>query len=138
MTQDVQLIAPCGMNCQVCLAYLRDRNQCFGCRADDINKRASCVGCSIANCELLKATQSGFCYECPKYPCRRLRDLDKRYRTKYGMSMIENLAFIRESGLTAFVEKEDERWRCQSCGAVICVHRDFCLQCGKSRVDSIT
>lgn len=32
------LIAPCGINCGVCNAYLRVRNKCQGCRIDDINK----------------------------------------------------------------------------------------------------
>ena len=131
MTVDIALIAACGMNCGVCLAYLRDRRKCPGCRADAINKRNSCVRCTIMNCELLQSTRSGFCYECLKYPCRRLRELDKRYRTKYGMSMIDNLEFIREHGLTAFVEKENERWRCRKCGGVVCVHRGFCSTCGE-------
>lgn len=25
------LIAPCGMNCGVCIAYLREKNRCQGC-----------------------------------------------------------------------------------------------------------
>ena len=90
-----------------------------------------CVRCIIRNCEIIKTNQSGFCYECPKYPCRRLKELDRRYRTKYGMSMIENLGFIREQGLSAFVDKEAERWRCHKCGGVICVHRGYCFACGE-------
>jgi len=27
-----KLIAPCGMNCRLCLAYKRKRNGCSGCR----------------------------------------------------------------------------------------------------------
>ena len=60
-------------------------------------------------------------------------DLDKRYRTKYDMSMLENLTTIRDSGLTAFVEKEKERWRCRTCGGTICVHRWMCPVCGAPR-----
>jgi len=131
MTQSATLIAPCGMNCGVCLAYLRDTRTCPGCRGDDANKPFSCVRCIIKNCETVKASQSGFCFECPKLPCKRLKDLDKRYRTKYGVSMLENLEFIREHGLSAFVAKEDERWRCRKCGGVVCVHRHFCFTCGE-------
>ncbi len=32
---DVSLIAPCGMNCGICLAYLRTKNVCPGCRVND-------------------------------------------------------------------------------------------------------
>jgi len=127
---EAQLIAPCGMNCGICLGYLREKNRCPGCNGREELRPDYRVRCVIANCELRKATQTGFCYECPKYPCRRLKDLDKRYRTKYGMSMLENLEYIRLHGLAAFVAKEKERWRCLECGGVICVHRARCLACG--------
>ena len=57
--------------------------------------------------------------------------LDKRYRTNYGMSMIENLERIKEIGLNVFVEGERERWLCLKCGGVICVHRGYCYDCGQ-------
>jgi hypothetical protein len=127
------LIAPCGMNCAVCRAHLRDRKKCPGCRGEDNNKSVSCVKCIIRNCETIKTSQSGFCYECPEYPCRRLKDLDKRYRTKYGMSMVENLESIRANGLSAFVAREVERWGCRNCGGVICVHSGYCQACGEKK-----
>ena len=37
-TFDPDLIAPCGMNCNICMAYLREKNKCPGCREIDINK----------------------------------------------------------------------------------------------------
>ena len=55
--------------------------------------------------------------------------IDKRYRTKYNMSMIKNLEFIRDNGLEKFVNKEKKRWVCKNCGGTICVHRGFCLNC---------
>ena len=92
------LIAPCGMNCGLCIGYIRKKNPCGGCfKKDDENKPSQCRSCSIVNCESLAKTKSGFCYECKKYPCARLKNLDKRYREKYGMSMIENLLYIETS-----------------------------------------
>jgi hypothetical protein len=125
------LIAPCGMNCGICLAYLREKNRCEGCWADDTNKPKSCINCIIKNCELLEKTESKFCYDCEKFPCKRLKQLDKRYRTKYHMSMLENLANIKIHGLENFVEMEHERWKCGQCGGMICVHRQYCLNCIK-------
>ena len=81
------------------------------------------------NCDLLSETESGFCYDCVKYPCTRLKNLDKRYRTKYRMSMIENLANIKNQGLEKFLKNEEERWKCKACDAGLSVHRDFCLHC---------
>jgi len=130
---ETQLIAPCGMNCGICLAYLRDKNICHGCWAEDENKRNSCTKCSIKNCELLQKTDSKFCYECSKFPCARLKQLDKRYRLKYKMSMIENLLYIKKFGLANFEKKEATRWKCDTCGGIICVHRGICLECNPKK-----
>jgi hypothetical protein len=130
MLDAMELMAPCGMNCRLCYAYQRTRKHCPGCRGDDAGKAVSCLKCIIKNCEFINQGRSKFCYECGKYPCRRLKQLDKRYRTKYGMSMIENLNSIKEIGLKAFVEKQNKRWRCARCGGVICVHKGHCLACG--------
>jgi hypothetical protein len=124
------MIAPCGMNCGLCIGHLREKKPCGGCFGmDDKNKPAVCRSCSIMNCEYLAKTASRFCYDCPKYPCRRMKNLDKRYRTKYGMSMIENLAFIKNHGIEAFLLKEEEKWKCKACGAGLSVHRAYCLNC---------
>lgn len=127
------MIAACGMDCTLCIGYLRERKPCAGCRGDDANKPSHCAVCVIKNCDQIAAGESGFCYECAKFPCSRLRQLDKRYRTKYGMSMIENLERIREGGLDAFVAFEQERWECSECGGVISVHRDACIYCGATK-----
>ena len=131
MSIERKLIAPCGMNCGICIAYLRRDRKCPGCYKDDSNKPPTRSNCIIRNCETIKKNHSGFCYECLEYPCKRLKQLDKRYRTKYAMSMIENLEFIKCNGLSVFVEKENERWRCRKCGGVICVHRGYCYHCGE-------
>lgn len=128
------LIAACGMNCGVCIGHLRDKKPCGGCfKIDDAHKPNSCRSCSIVNCEKLAGSKSGFCYECKIYPCARLKKLDKRYRSKYGMSMIENLDYIKQSGIEAFLQHEQQRWSCKKCGAGISVHRDYCLNCKADR-----
>jgi hypothetical protein len=124
------MIAPCGMNCGLCIGHLRKRKPCGGCLGNnDINKPDGCKSCTVVTCEHLAKTESGFCYECPKYPCRRLKTLDKRYSTKYGMSMFENLAFIKENGLENFLKLEEKKWTCPNCGSGLSVHRDNCLIC---------
>lgn len=124
-----ELIAPCGMNCALCMAFQREKNHCNGCNLDNENKPKSCVRCIIVNCELRKQTASGFCYECPKYPCARMKQLDKRYRTKYRMSMLENLEYIKIHGLDEFVNYEKKRWTCNNCGQLVSVHRTYCIHC---------
>ncbi len=129
-----ELIASCGMNCGICMAYLREKNKCDGCRSSYKNKPESCRKCIIIRCENLKKTKSKFCSEkCEKFPCARLKSLDKRYRTKYNMSMLENLKNIEELGIRKFVKNEKVRWTCSECGGTICVHRGYCSECGKKK-----
>lgn len=123
------LIAPCGMNCRLCSAYVRKKNTCPGCRDDSLSKPNTRWNCRIKTCEKMAAGEAGFCFECEDFPCARLKHLDKRYRTKYGMSMVENLENIRTSGIEKFVESEKGRWKCPECGNTLCVHKPHCLSC---------
>jgi hypothetical protein len=70
-----------------------------------------------------------YCYECSSFPCEELKHLDKRYRTYFKMSMIENLEFIGKHGMERFLEKERVKWRCLKCGGVICCHNGLCYRC---------
>ena len=123
------LIAPCGMNCILCRAFTRDKKACPGCRGDDNSKSISCVACRIKNCEKLVRGSLKYCFECDSFPCVRLIHLDKRYRTKYSMSMIENLNTIKSHGVRRFVEREKKRWACPKCGRLLCVHKSECIFC---------
>jgi Protein of unknown function (DUF3795) len=127
------LIAPCGMNCGICIGHLREKNHCPGCNSNDTNKPKHCISCHFRNCEEMRDHQQKFCYVCNRFPCSRLRQLDKRYRTKYGMSMLENLENILQLGLEAFVAREQDRWKCPECGGVLSVHRKECIYCGHLR-----
>ena len=126
------LIAPCGMNCRLCIGFVRKKNKCSGCREAGESNQAHLSTCIIRKCEALAGCESGFCYECEKFPCRRMRQLDIRYKTKYHMSMLDNLAYIRDNGMQAFLEREEARWKCPSCGGVVSVHRTECPACGKA------
>ena len=123
-------IAPCGMSCGICIGYLRDKKKCLGCRVYSEFKPEYCKKCIIINCEYIKESGFCFCYECPKYPCRRLKQLDKRYKNKYHMSMLENLEMIKEEGIEAFLKKEDAKWTCWECQSRLSAHRNGCIECG--------
>jgi ribosomal protein S27AE len=87
--------------------------------------------CIVKTCIKLEETASNFCYDCEKFPCKRIMQLDKRYRTKYRTSFIENLLMIKEKGIDSFLEFELKRRTCSDCGSVLSVHRNKCLVCGK-------
>ncbi len=123
------LIAPCGMNCALCIGHQREKRQCPGCLGGDQDKRKSCISCTIKNCERITQGKSRFCYDCKIFPCARLKQLDKRYRTKYHMSMIDNLNTIQTLGIRQFIRNEKEKWACPNCGKVLSVHRQNCQNC---------
>ena len=129
----LRMIAPCGMDCALCIGRLREKNRCPGCnhRAEAI-AAGTCRRCTIKLCDK-QGRPNRFCFTCAQYPCRRLRDLDRRYRNKYGMSMLDNLGFIQEFGLRKFAAREQKKWACPACGQTLCVHRGECLRCGRPR-----
>ncbi len=117
VTLTASLIAPCGMNCGICRAFLRQKNPCHGCRYAGQNRPKTRLYCKLRVC---KKRKGEFCCDCPEFPCARLRHLDERYRTKYGMSEINNLKYIRRNGLEKFLKKEQRKWI--SSKGVLCVH----------------
>lgn len=128
------LIAPCGMNCGICGAYLshtlnlpkkRGYSKCIGCLP-----RAKKCAYLKGRCAKLRKKEIRFCFECQNFPCERLKRLDKRYRKNYNMSMIENLLEIKKNGVKEFLKKQKEKYKCPKCGGTICVHNEECYSCG--------
>lgn len=122
-------IAPCGVICDICLGFQREKNKCVGCNNVG-SKPNHCTDCSIKFCAEKKGNDTLLCGECAKFPCRRIKDLNKRYTSKYGESPILNLKKIKEIGLSQFIDVENEKWKCKKCGQLLCVHKDACLICG--------
>ena len=127
------LIAPCGMDCRLCRAYVRDKRACPGCRMpDDGFKSHACVTCAIKNCDKFQKQGIRFCFSCDEFPCMTLRHLNERYKKNYGMSPIENLINIESLGIGPFVQLENKRWTCSKCSGMLCVHKAQCPSCGHS------
>ncbi len=134
-----ELIAPCGMNCGICSGYLASKYDvknkgikmpyCIGCRPRD--KKCAFLK---KRCDLLLQGKVQYCYECDDFPCLRLQHIDERYRSNFKMSMIENLEFIKDKGVTIFLEQEVDKWKCPKCGAEICCHNGICFNCGLDKL----
>jgi len=127
------LIAPCGMNCRICLGY-------FGYTTSGKKRKMKCIGCKPRDkscaflkkyCKKLSKKEVDYCYECPDFPCTHLKKIDKLYRERYNMSMIENLEYIRDKGIDNFLNQQEKKYKCPECGGVICVHNGICYSCGK-------
>ena len=69
------------------------------------------------------------CHACAEYPCGRIRNLEKSYRARYGVSLIANGLFVRKHGVTAFMERQKKEYTCTACGGVISLHERECSEC---------
>ena len=125
------LIAPCGMNCRICLGY-------FGYTSTGEKRKNKCIGCNPSgkscahikkHCKKLTKNEIEYCYECNDFPCEQLQKLDKSYRERFDMSMIDNLRMIKKQGMDAFLKEQEKKYKCSECGGVICVHNGKCYNC---------
>jgi hypothetical protein len=123
-------IAPCGINCSLCSAFQRKKNNCPGCNGIH-NKPTYCKTCSIKMCTE-KKNETEFCGLCSKYPCKRLKSLQKRYNQKYGVDIFDNLHEMNSGKITEFLTKEKQKWTCNNCGHLLCMHKANCITCNSS------
>jgi hypothetical protein len=114
LTKD--LIAPCGMNCGLCLNYLRKDNKCPGCfTGRKVNNKL--IKCKRRLCT---KRDGEYCFSCKEFPCDSIQKLDERYKKRYDMSEIENLRFIQEKGIDKFILSERKKYQTEK--GVYCVH----------------
>ena len=134
---DIDLLAPCGMDCAHCAAYL---NLAYG-------KKRQCAGCLPRNkkcaflkgrCKKLWNKEIRFCFECEGFPCDQLLKLEKRYQKRgWPNSFVENLKEIKEIGAEKFVLEQERRFRCPKCGGPSSIHSGTCYQCGHPVTPSV-
>ena len=126
-----ELVAPCGMNCNLCIGY-------FGYTMTGDKRKKPCAGCRTSEkicaflkkqCNTLSNNSIKYCFECKVFPCENLKKIDKKYRTKYNTSLIENLKFIKDNGINKFLEKQKEKFLCPKCNGYICMHDNKCYNC---------
>ncbi len=124
---DKAMFAPCGMNCMVCYKHCYHKKPCAGCLNSDRGKPEYCRKCKIKDC--IKEKGFTYCFECPNYPCKRIKNLEKSYSKRYRASLMENSAFVQEYGLELFMIMQKEKYTCLKCGGIISVHDRECSEC---------
>lgn len=55
--------------------------------------------------------------------------MDRSYRKRYHVSLIEQGEFLKQHGIAAFLIREQRNWTCQRCGGIISLHDGFCSDC---------
>jgi len=129
------------MNCSICSGYLASKYAVkgkgikipyfIGFRPRDKKCAFLKKRCNM----LLQGTVRYFYeYECDDFTCLSLQHIDNRYRSNFRMSMIENLEFIKDNGMTTFLKQEANKWKCPECGAEICCHNVICFNCGLDKL----
>lgn len=131
-----ELIAPCGMNCNICSGYLAEQ---YGLKEKGV-RIPYCKGCRPRNkqcaflkkrCTKLQKHTIQFCFDCPEYPCKNLITIDTRYRTFFRMSLLGNLEEIKKDGIKNFLRTQEKTWRCPTCQGFLCCHNGLCFHCDR-------
>lgn len=125
---DISQFAPCGMNCLLCYKHL-GKHPCPGCLSQDPAKPKHCGSCAIKACVAEKGIS--YCFLCAGYPCKRMKALDKSYRTRYGVSLMESGRSAKALGVAQHLKQQLEQYTCTACGGIICLHDGTCSSCGK-------
>ena len=130
-TIDPIMFAPCGMNCQVCYKHCYHKKPCAGCLNSDKGKPEHCRKCKIKDC--IRERGHSYCFECPDYPCKPIKALEKSYNTRYGASLMDNSAAVRQDGLVKFMERQRAEYTCPSCGGIFSIHDRECSECQRKQ-----
>ncbi len=134
ITLKEELVAPCGMNCAICSNYLAclnnlNKSQCTGCRTT--NKKCTYLfeKCTGINHSLKGNANANFCFECDQYPCKEIKRMDRRYRENCGISIKENLEYIKREGVSVFATMQYKEHKCPGCDGLVSVHNKKCFKC---------
>ena len=101
-----EMVAPCGLDCNICSQALLEKDPCQGCNGPADHKPEFCaMYCGIFLCRKRRENGYKYCDECPDYPCEDVMEKENRYTSQYPhrKSPLENLQMIREKGWTHFL-----------------------------------
>ena len=124
---DTAFFAPCGMNCIVCYKHCYVKKPCAGCFPGDDGKPEHCRKCKIKDC--IAEKNLTYCFMCDSFPCKLIKNLGKSYKQRYGASLVANSLFVKEHGLTIFMEQQLEKYTCPGCGGIVSIHDAECSEC---------
>ncbi len=130
---DFILHAYCGLYCGACPILLNTRagtgaDRCHGCKSEQ--PTGYCAVCGIKGCAVGRGY--AFCNECPGYQdCALMDKFLKDQNWPYQQAAAGNMERIRQLGLSDWLEAQEARWRCASCGAAHSWWDETCPGCGQ-------
>ncbi|MBP7461110.1 MAG: DUF3795 domain-containing protein [Candidatus Delongbacteria bacterium] len=118
---EIQMVAPCGINCGECKAHQDDPKMIEFFVARGIKRELlPCPGCRAleghcpfipAQCETYRCVTDhkvDFCFQCPDFPCRLLNPCTDRADILPHNTKVFNLCCIEHQGLQRFLERHDD------------------------------
>jgi len=106
--------------------------KCDGCKTD-VNYH-HCADCGIKKCNLEKGYDN--CSECDDFPCEKIQEFnDDDY--EHHSVVIRNLNELKEIEISVWLQKQEERWKCDSCGTRFSWYDEKCSNCGTELYNSI-
>lgn len=126
---DEVMFAPCGVNCLICYMHANPRKygkSCRGCFSQEQEKAIHCRRCRIKKCTEDKGLSH--CFNCTDMPCKLIKNLDKSYRQRYGVSIVENCLSALKNGIIHHMLLEKEIWTCR-CNGLISLQDGVCSEC---------
>ena len=130
---DYVLHGYCGLYCGACPNLLNTRagvgaEPCHGCKSEQ--PAGYCASCGMRACAQGKGHE--FCSECPEFnTCGMLQDFLKNSNWPCEQIVSNNLELIRQKGLSKWLEMQERRWSCSSCGAPHSWWDETCPRCGR-------
>ena len=141
MEKDVwKLVGICGIYCGTCPSYLAqqqndiaelekragamnftvEETRCNGCHTDKV--MPTCVECRHGFRKCAREHGVTWCFECVDFPCQRLEDF-RHIHVENGIShhehLIDELQYMKDNGMEAWLDKKDREGRCPSCGKLL-------------------
>ena len=139
-----ELAAPCGLYCGVCgiLIAHRDDNlkfkerlaQVYGVGVEDIRCNGClsdepfiyCRTCPIKSCTIKKGIEG--CHECDDFPCWFVEDFPLPVGKKV---ILRSVPAWKALGTERWMEEEEKRYHCPSCGYTLFRGVQRCRNCGQ-------
>ncbi len=141
------LLAPCGLYCGVCGILIAHKSNdqkfkerlstVYGCSPDDIACKGClseatfiyCQTCPIKSCTRSKDYEG--CHECSDFPCKLIEDFPVPVGKKV---ILRAIPAWRELGTERWIDEEEKRYNCPSCGYPLFRGAKRCRSC-KEPVD---
>ena len=136
----------CGINCNACSIAMHGKTGitdefaaclgsvpkedmvCSGCKSDNVYY--GCRICTLRPCAREKNVEH--CIDCSDYPCRQYGRWQKAAKFLPHIHEAEtSLETIKHNGVEHWLDSQEKRWSCPSCGTPFSWYTSVCSKCDR-------